>query len=77
MIDVPPFFAPNGLSIRRADFVETTGISSFHVEGIHLAVRQERPPFGTSLRGTADLWLVFIEEAFERVAAAPTAFNST
>lgn len=63
-ISVTPTFASKWLIPRLADFTEahpeielriiaTERLSSFHADGIDLAVRQGRPPFGASLR--ADL----------------------
>ncbi|WP_417522520.1 LysR substrate-binding domain-containing protein [Marinovum sp.] len=63
-ISVTPTFASKWLIPRLADFTEahpdidlritaTERVSSFHGDGIDLAVRQGRPPFGASLR--ADL----------------------
>lgn len=63
-ISVTPTFASKWLIPRLAEFTEahpgidlritaTERIMSFHADGIHLAVRQRRPPFGASLR--ADL----------------------
>ncbi|MDO6667817.1 LysR substrate-binding domain-containing protein [Paracoccus sp. 1_MG-2023] len=63
-ISVTPTFASKWLIPRLAEFTEahpgidlritaTERVSSFHADGIDLAVRQGRPPFGASLR--ADL----------------------
>lgn len=63
-ISVTPTFASKWLIPQLADFTEahpgidlritaTERVSSFHADGIDLAVRQGRPPFGASLR--ADL----------------------
>lgn len=63
-LSVTPTFASKWLIPRLAEFTEahpdidlritaTARVSSFHSDGIDLAVRQGRPPFGASLR--ADL----------------------
>lgn len=63
-ISVTPTFASKWLIPRLAEFTEahpsidlritaTERVSSFHSDGIDIAVRQGRPPFGASLR--ADL----------------------
>ena len=63
-ISVTPTFASKWLIPRLAEFAEahpgidlritaTERVSSFHADGIDLAVRQGQPPFGASLR--ADL----------------------
>ncbi|WP_422071150.1 LysR substrate-binding domain-containing protein [Tranquillimonas rosea] len=63
-ISVTPTFASKWLIPRLAEFTQahpdidlritaTERVSSFHADGIDLAVRQGRPPFGASLR--ADL----------------------
>lgn len=63
-ISVTPTFASKWLIPRLSDFTEahpgidlritaTERVASFHADGIDLAVRQARPPFGASLR--ADL----------------------
>ena len=63
-ISVTPTFASKWLIPRLAEFTEahsaidlritaTERVASFHADGIDLAVRQGRPPFGASLR--ADL----------------------
>lgn len=63
-ISVTPTFASKWLIPRLAEFTEahpkidlritaTERVSSFHADGIDLAIRQGRPPFGASLR--ADL----------------------
>lgn len=63
-ISVTPTFASKWLIPRLSEFTEahagidlritaTERVSSFHADGIDLAVRQGRPPFGASLR--ADL----------------------
>ncbi|WP_299823170.1 LysR substrate-binding domain-containing protein [uncultured Jannaschia sp.] len=63
-ISVTPTFASKWLIPRLAEFTKahpnidlritaTERVSSFHADGIDLAVRQGRPPFGASLR--ADL----------------------
>ncbi|WP_334061001.1 LysR substrate-binding domain-containing protein [Limimaricola cinnabarinus] len=60
-ISVTPTFASKWLIPRLAEFTEahpgidlritaTERVSSFHADGIDLAVRQGRPPFGASLR---------------------------
>ncbi|MDV7143282.1 LysR substrate-binding domain-containing protein [Tropicimonas sp. TH_r6] len=68
-ISVTPTFASKWLIPRLAEFTQahpgidlritaTERVSSFHADGIDLAVRQGRPPFGASLR--ADL--LFLQE---------------
>ena len=63
-VSVTPTFASKWLIPRLSDFTEahpgidlritaTERVASFHADGIDLAVRQARPPFGASLR--ADL----------------------
>lgn len=60
-ISVTPTFASKWLIPRLAEFTEalpeidlritaTERVASFHADGIDLAVRQGRPPFGASLR---------------------------
>ena len=61
-ISVTPTFASKWLIPRLAEFTQvhpgidlritaTERVMSFHADGIDLAVRQGRPPFGASLRG--------------------------
>ena len=68
-ISVTPTFASKWLIPRLSDFTQahpgidlritaTERVASFHADGIELAVRQARPPFGASLRAN----LLFAQE---------------
>jgi len=77
LISVTPSFAAKWLipnlpqfSVRHPDIdlriLATEKVSSFHADGIDLAVRQGTPPFGAAL----DAWLLFKQELI--AVAAPS-----